>query len=122
VPSEAAAHDSWHRARVDFVGADRCIFTSNNFVMPSSLMRVSSKRAGQPWPHHRPWLAKMPAAGRRASLRVPGATGSLDYKSSGVDIDAGNELVRRIKKLNPEIGGFSGMYPFGVNLPQYQGA
>jgi hypothetical protein len=40
----------------------------------------------------------------------------LDYKSAGVDIDAGNELVRRIKKLNPEIGGFSGLFPFGTIL------
>jgi len=30
-----------------------------------------------------------------------------------VDIDAGAELVRRIQKLNPSIGGFSGMVPFG---------
>lgn len=37
----------------------------------------------------------------------------LSYKSAGVDIDAGNELVKRIKKLNPSIGGFSGMVPFG---------
>jgi hypothetical protein len=37
----------------------------------------------------------------------------LSYKDAGVDIDAGNELVRRIQKLNPTIGGFSGMVPFG---------
>lgn len=30
-----------------------------------------------------------------------------------MDIDAGNELVNRIKKMNPSIGGFSGLYPFG---------
>lgn len=39
--------------------------------------------------------------------------GGLSYKAAGVDIDAGNELVNRIKKLNPSIGGFSGLYPFG---------
>ena len=38
---------------------------------------------------------------------------SLSYKDAGVDIDAGAELVRRIQKLNPSIGGFSGMVPFG---------
>ena len=38
---------------------------------------------------------------------------SLDYKQAGVDIDAGAELVRRIQKLNPSIGGFSGLVPFG---------
>ena len=42
----------------------------------------------------------------------------LSYKSSGVDIDAGNELVQRIKKINPDIGGFSGMFPFGAHVPQ----
>ena len=30
-----------------------------------------------------------------------------------MDIDAGSELVRRIQKMNPSIGGFSGMVPFG---------
>lgn len=37
----------------------------------------------------------------------------LSYRTAGVDIDAGNELVRRIQKLNPQIGGFSGFVPFG---------
>lgn len=37
----------------------------------------------------------------------------LSYKAAGVDIDAGDELVRRIQKLNPSIGGFSGLVPFG---------
>ena len=40
----------------------------------------------------------------------------LSYKDAGVDIDAGNELVKRIQKLNPSIGGFSGMVPFGKLL------
>lgn len=39
----------------------------------------------------------------------------LDYKKSGVDINAGNELVRRIQKLNPDIGGFNGLVPFGAS-------
>lgn len=38
---------------------------------------------------------------------------SISYKDAGVDIDAGAELVRRIQKLNPSIGGFSGFIPFG---------
>lgn len=42
----------------------------------------------------------------------------LTYKESGVDIDAGSELVRRIQKMNPSIGGFSGMVPFGEQQPQ----
>jgi len=30
-----------------------------------------------------------------------------------VDTVAGNALVDRIKAINPDIGGFSGLYPFG---------
>ena len=41
---------------------------------------------------------------------------TLSYRTAGVDIDAGNELVRRIQKMNPNIGGFSGMVPFGMAL------
>jgi phosphoribosylformylglycinamidine cyclo-ligase len=41
-------------------------------------------------------------------------TGGLTYKQAGVDIDAGDELVRRIKKMNPAMNtGFSGFVPFG---------
>ncbi|MCX5781509.1 MAG: phosphoribosylformylglycinamidine cyclo-ligase [Elusimicrobia bacterium] len=35
----------------------------------------------------------------------------MTYKKSGVNIDAGNELVRRIKKKLPKIGGFGGLFP-----------
>ena len=38
----------------------------------------------------------------------------ITYKKAGVDIDAGNELVRRIKKMAPRIGGFSD----GMALPK----
>jgi phosphoribosylformylglycinamidine cyclo-ligase len=52
---------------------------------------------------------------RRLATASPArcSSGGLSYKDAGVDIDAGNELVRRIRKLNPNIGGFSGMVPFG---------
>jgi phosphoribosylformylglycinamidine cyclo-ligase len=52
-----------------------------------------------------------PIVARR--LRTPPPNAGLSYKAAGVDIDAGDELVRRIRKLNPSIGGFSGMVPFG---------
>ncbi|XP_024379321.1 phosphoribosylformylglycinamidine cyclo-ligase, chloroplastic/mitochondrial [Physcomitrium patens] len=39
--------------------------------------------------------------------------GGLTYKDAGVDIDAGTELVRRIAKMTPGIGGFGGLYSFG---------
>ncbi|MFH1368541.1 MAG: phosphoribosylformylglycinamidine cyclo-ligase [Elusimicrobiota bacterium] len=35
----------------------------------------------------------------------------ITYKKSGVNIDAGNELVRRIKRRLPKIGGFGGVFP-----------
>ncbi|XP_024021841.1 phosphoribosylformylglycinamidine cyclo-ligase, chloroplastic/mitochondrial [Morus notabilis] len=37
----------------------------------------------------------------------------LTYKDAGVDIDAGSELVRRIAKMAPSIGGFGGLFPLG---------
>lgn len=53
--------------------------------------------------------------GRKMSRQASKSEG-LSYRTAGVDIDAGNELVRRIQKMNPNIGGFSGMVPFGVAL------
>ncbi|PRQ49063.1 putative phosphoribosylformylglycinamidine cyclo-ligase [Rosa chinensis] len=39
----------------------------------------------------------------------------LTYKGAGVDIDAGSELVRRIAKMAPGIGGFGGLFPLGAS-------
>ena len=39
----------------------------------------------------------------------------VTYKEAGVDIDAGAELILRLKKICPEIGGFGGLYPQGDN-------
>ena len=41
------------------------------------------------------------------------------YKSSGVDIEAGNAFVQRLKEKVPTIGGFGGMYkvPRGYEEP-----
>jgi len=36
---------------------------------------------------------------------------AITYKKAGVDIDAGNELVKRIRKKFPKIGGFGGLFP-----------
>jgi len=43
----------------------------------------------------------------------------MDYKSSGVDIDAGNAFVERLKEKAPTIGGFGGMFkvPRGYEEP-----
>lgn len=35
----------------------------------------------------------------------------ITYKKAGVDINAGNALVRRLKHLSPLIGGFAGVLP-----------
>jgi len=43
----------------------------------------------------------------------------ITYKNAGVDIDAGNELVKRIKKINPSIGGFSGLFPL-ADIKKYK--
>jgi phosphoribosylformylglycinamidine cyclo-ligase len=37
----------------------------------------------------------------------------LSYRDSGVDIQAGNELVKRIQTFTHGIGGFAGTYPLG---------
>jgi phosphoribosylformylglycinamidine cyclo-ligase len=36
---------------------------------------------------------------------------SITYKKAGVNIEAGNDLVKRIKKNFPNIGGFGGLFP-----------
>jgi phosphoribosylformylglycinamidine cyclo-ligase len=50
----------------------------------------------------------------------------MDYKQSGVDIDAGNEVVRRIRSLArgtftssvlSEIGSFGGLFQLGARMP-----
>ena len=64
---------------------------------------------------------QIPSSQRRIKkpvLRAVDDGQSLSYKSAGVDINAGNELVKRIQKLNPSIGGFSGMVPFGRSATQ----
>lgn len=47
-------------------------------------------------------------------------TKGLTYKDAGVDIDAGSELVRRIAKMAPGIGGFGGLFPLGIEFVSSQ--
>lgn len=37
------------------------------------------------------------------------------YKDSGVSIDAAETFVKRLKKINPDIGSFAGLFPLGDN-------
>lgn len=55
----------------------------------------------------------MRVKGRRILPPVAASSQSLTYKDAGVDIDAGTELVKRIAKMAPGIGGFGGLFPFG---------
>jgi len=43
----------------------------------------------------------------------------LDYKTAGVDIDAGNKFVEDLKQKVPALGGFGGMFkvPVGYEEP-----
>ena len=43
----------------------------------------------------------------------------MNYKDSGVDIEAGNAFVEELKKKAPAIGGFGGMFkvPRGYEEP-----
>jgi len=48
----------------------------------------------------------------------------ITYKKAGVDVDAGDDLVQRIKKMSPVIGGFAGLFPLpmkGLKNPQLVG-
>ena len=52
--------------------------------------------------------------GRRILPLVAGGSQRLTYKDVGVEIDAGAELVKRIVKMASGIGGFGGLFPFGM--------
>ena len=81
---------------------------------PSSAFRAIPSTSSSSPAAAVPRASAAPARRRRRPVVIaPRATGGMSYKDAGVDIDAGNELVRRIQKLNPSIGGFSGMVPFG---------
>jgi len=42
------------------------------------------------------------------------------YAQAGVDIDKGSEVVRRIKKYLPDIGGFGGLFDLSEILKSYK--
>uniref|UniRef100_A0ACD5WDA9 Uncharacterized protein n=1 Tax=Avena sativa TaxID=4498 RepID=A0ACD5WDA9_AVESA len=100
------------------MGADRLL----HLVRAPAAAAPSARTSGHPQPQNRVHLPQPPAAGmRRVAVSCSGSgSGSnsadeegMTYKGAGVDIDAGTELVRRIRKMAPGIGGFGGLYPHG---------
>lgn len=82
--------------------------------VPGASLASSTRGAGHAAAASAPTRQQRPRPCRRqARCAAAPASEGLSYKDAGVDIDAGNELVKRIQKLNPNIGGFSGMVPFG---------
>ncbi|KAF7070570.1 hypothetical protein CFC21_076080 [Triticum aestivum] len=61
----------------------------------------------------RPQRVGLPPVKRRVGVACSSSTEEegMTYKGAGVDIDAGSELVRRIRKMAPWIGGFGGILP-----------
>lgn len=43
------------------------------------------------------------------------------YKSSGVDIEKADQLVKRLREKAPDIGGFGGLFPIGSRLAGLKG-
>ncbi|KAE8769303.1 phosphoribosylformylglycinamidine cyclo-ligase, chloroplastic [Hordeum vulgare] len=97
------------------MGADRLFHLVRALVAaPATPLR------GHPRPHSLVRLTLLSTARMRRVAVSCSASGPADkegmtYKGAGMDIDAGTELVCRIRKLAPEIG-FGGLYPHGALL------
>lgn len=73
---------------------------------------AAAHRRGPP----RPQRIGFPPVKRRVAVAFSSSTeeDGMTYKGAGVDIDAGAELVRRIRKMAPWIGGFGGILPRSI--------
>ncbi|XP_044462705.1 phosphoribosylformylglycinamidine cyclo-ligase, chloroplastic/mitochondrial-like [Mangifera indica] len=76
----------------------------NGFSSRFPLLSVSSNKV-QP--------RRVENSGHMFAVSKSSSFGRLTYKDAGVDIDAGSELVKRIAKMAPGIGGFGGLFPLG---------
>ncbi|KAH9288324.1 hypothetical protein KI387_032441, partial [Taxus chinensis] len=83
-----------------------CIVANNTAVKCSGNKNNNAKCNGL-------WKVNLKQRGRSLPIMAEGAAAGLTYKDAGVDIDAGSELVKRIAKMAPGIGGFGGLYPLG---------
>lgn len=108
-PASTKSGSRQHQISMQARAQVRCDTSSS-----SSTSCSSSRPTALLW---QPALPARPCRSSRRSVRMQATAappeGGLSYKAAGVDIDAGDELVRRIQKLNPSIGGFSGLVPFG---------
>ena len=89
-----------------------------HFLRGPATSPAPADRQGPRQPQH----LRFPPAGEgmrcvsvACSSSTTGEGEGMTYKGAGVDIDAGTELVRRIRKMAPGIGGFGGLYPFGIH-------
>ncbi|XP_057427367.1 phosphoribosylformylglycinamidine cyclo-ligase, chloroplastic/mitochondrial-like [Lotus japonicus] len=80
----------------------------------SNCSSISSRGLRCPTGGYTGGVLSMSTSRRDKNAVVAGAEGKgLTYRDAGVDIDAGSELVRRIAKMAPGIGGFGGLFPLG---------
>lgn len=84
-------------------------FRKPSFLNSSFLPRFSQKS-------HLSFSSRSKSISKAMTCSNRISNGGLTYKDAGVDIDAGSELVRRIAKMAPGIGGFGGHFPLGLSL------
>ncbi|KAL5997391.1 Phosphoribosylformylglycinamidine cyclo-ligase, chloroplastic/mitochondrial [Asimina triloba] len=97
--------------------------TSSNKTIPAKALIFKKNAPFQDFPRRQrripPAITSSTSVGNTKAvskitcLKMDKSAGGLTYKDAGVDIDAGSELVRRIAKMVPDIGGFGGLFPLG---------
>eukprot|EP00261_Vitis_vinifera_P035495 XP_019076738.1 PREDICTED: phosphoribosylformylglycinamidine cyclo-ligase, chloroplastic [Vitis vinifera] len=87
-----------------------CKGTKNCFSKRFSLLRMAAGKVAARRTRNTSLISSMSKNNYGESADM---ADSLTYKDAGVDIDAGSELVKRIAKMAPGIGGFGGLFPLG---------
>ncbi|KAE8693722.1 Phosphoribosylformylglycinamidine cyclo-ligase [Hibiscus syriacus] len=96
----------------------RCVAASSRLILDKPTIAAQPRFEVRPnrlprFPLLSLSLIKRNSSRLRSMSKDSDGSGGLTYKDAGVDIDAGTELVRRIAKMAPGIGGFGGLYPLG---------